>query len=94
MKVGDKYEKIIEKVGVDWENLALRLEFDYCVIETIKDNHSGRNKRNERSCQDMLCRWLDGEACQLVTWGRLVEAIRDIPRDTLATKVDKLLLHP
>ncbi len=93
LKVGDKHKKIIEKVGVNWERLALRLEFDHCVIATIKENFSGRDRRIERCCQDMLCRWLDGEACQPVTWGRLVQALREIEMGILAEEVDKLLLH-
>ena len=93
LKVNDKQKRIIPEIGVDWEKLALRLEFDHPVIETIKDNNSGRNERNEWSCQDMLRRWLDGGACRPVTWERLVEAIRDIPRDRLATEVEELLKH-
>ena len=92
LKVGSKQKRIIPELGVDWEKLAYRLEFDHNVIETIKDNNSGRNERNERSCQDMLRRWLDGEACQPVTWKRLVGAIRDIPNDKLATEIEELLL--
>ena len=93
LKIGNKHKRIISEVGVDWETLALILEFDHCVIETVKDNNSGRNERNERSCRDILRRWLDGEAGQPVTWGRLVESIRDIPRDTLAKEVEELLQH-
>ena len=93
LKVGDSRKRIIEEVGVDWEKLAYRLEFGHAVVRTIKENNSGKEERVESSCRDMLCRWLDGGACQPVTWERLVEAIRDIPRDTLATQVEELLLH-
>ena len=93
LKVLDKKKRIILEVGVDWEKLALRLEFDHNVIRTVKENNSGKDERIESSCRDMLCRWLDGEACQPVTWERLVEAIRDIPRDTLATEIEDFLLH-
>ena len=44
-----------------------------------------------KSCQEMLHRWLEGEACQPVTWGRLIEAIRDAELDTLARKIEELL---
>ena len=60
------------------------------MIEAVKDDNRGINAK---SCQDMLRRWLDGEACQPVTWKRLVEAIRDIPRDRLATEIEELLQH-
>ena len=94
LKVGDQpHQKIIEKVGVQWEDLAYRLEFDRSVVATIKENFSGRDRRTERCCQDMLHRWLDGEACQPVTWGRLVQALRDINMGRLAGKIDSLLLH-
>ncbi len=71
----------------------MMLEFDHNVVRTIKQNNSGKDEKIESSCQDMLGRWLDGKACQPVTWGRLVEAIRDIPRDMLATEIEDILLH-
>ena len=86
-----KDKRIIQEVGVDWEKLASRLQFDYKVIRTIKEDNSGHEERTEASCRDMLRRWLDGEACEPVTWERLVEAIRDIPLDTLATEIKQLL---
>ena len=90
LKVGSKHKRIIAELGVDWKMLALILQFDHNVIEAIKDDNRGIN---EKCCQDMLRRWLDGEACQPVTWERLVEAIRDIPREKLATEIDQLLSH-
>ena len=93
LKVGGRQKRIMLEVAADWEGLALLLEFDYSVIKLIRENNSGRDARTERCCQDMLCRWLDGEACQPVTWERLVEAIRDIPNDKLATEIQELLLH-
>ena len=93
LKVGNKCKKnIIAEIGVDWENLALLLEFDNSVIRIIRENHSGRNERIERSCQDMLHRWLDGEACQPVTWKRLIEALRGISNNKLAREIEQLLL--
>ena len=72
-----------------WEDLALFLEFDYDVIKIIRDN----NKRDTcvEACEEMLHRWLEGEACQPVTWGRLIEAIRDAELDTLARRIEELL---
>ncbi len=54
---------------------------------------SSLRRRIERCCQDMLYRWLDGEACQPVTWERVVQAIREIDKGILAEEVDKLLMH-
>ena len=89
LRAGDKCLRIIAELGVDWEELALLLEFDHNVVETIKEDNRGV----EKSCRDMLRRWLDGGACQPVTWERLVEAVRDIPRDRLATEIEELLCH-
>ena len=82
---------IITEVAVDWESLALLLDFDYNTIKIIREDNSGRNEKTERSCQDMLCRWLNGEACKPITWEKLIEAIRDIPRRKLASEIEQLL---
>ena len=91
LRVNSKCKRIIPELGVDWEKLAYCLEFHHHVLQTIKENNSGRDERIERCCQDMLCRWLDGEGSQPATWRRLVEGIRDIPRERLATELEQLL---
>ncbi len=90
---GGKQKRIMVAVAAKWEELAMLLEFDYCVVKVIRENNRGRDAMTERCCQDMFCRWLDGEACQPVTWERLVQAIRDLPNDTLATDIETLLMQ-
>lgn len=86
---GDKQLRIIQQVGVGWKKLASILLFDHNVLEAIeKDTHY----RNEEACQETFRRWLNGEACQPVTWGRLVQALEDAQRRTLANEVRKRLM--
>ena len=88
-----KHKRIMQEVGAKWEELAILLEFEYCVIKLIKSDNSGKHGMTELCCQELLARWLDGEACQPVTWGKLVEVIRNLPNDRLATEIEQLLLH-
>ncbi len=90
---GGKKKRIMAEVGAKWDELALLLEFDFCVIGLIRENNRGRDAIAERCCQDLFRRWLDGEACQPVTWGRLLEAIKDLENHRLATEIEELLMH-
>ena len=89
LKVGGEKLQIIQKVAVLWEDLALLLEFDYGVIKIIREDT--KHDTCVKSCEEMLYRWLEGEACQPVTWGRLIQAIRDVELDTFARRIEKLL---
>ena len=84
LKVGSKQLKLVQRIGVDWKQLGLALEFDYDLIEIIERNS---HYRIEESCYELLNRWLDGEACQPTTWARLIEALRDAEYSELAIQL-------
>ena len=71
----------------DWENLGLALEFDFDVIKSIEIDALCKT---EKCCRELLNRWLNGEACQPVTWKRLIEAISDAERGELASELEQL----
>ena len=79
---------MVQSVGVDWKRLGLALEFDYNVLKTIERN---AHFVVEESCLELLHRWLDGEACDPITWDRLIEALRDAEHAKLAIQLEHLL---
>lgn len=80
--------KIIQKLGVDWTKVASSLQFEYSVVSTIEFDYS---HRTEQACEQMFHRWLNGEACETITWERLIEAFYDSEHAVLADKVKKML---
>ena len=80
---------IVQKVATRWEDLALFLDFNYDVIKIIRDDN--KHESCVKACQDMLHRWLEGEACHPITWGRLIEAISDAELATFARKLKEFL---
>ena len=89
LEVGDKNLKIIQKVGVSWRDVAYALEFDDDLVKNIE--HNTLNKDCVAACYETFRRWLRGEACQPLTWGRLIEALKDAERDTLARELEHML---
>ena len=84
--------KVIEQVSPVWEWLAYALRFNPAVVETIKLNN---HYQYDRACMDMFGRWLEGKACQPVSWETLMAALRDSgERDLkkLAAVLDAALL--
>ena len=78
--------KVIKKVAVDWTKVALCLEFDSSVIRVIEYDYP---HMTERACEEMFERWLSGEACQPITWKRLIQALNDAEHGVLAQKLKK-----
>ena len=64
--------------------VALALRFDYSVIRSIERDSL---HVTEDACEEMFERWLNGEACEPVTWERLVQALDEAEHATLARKV-------
>ena len=79
---------VIQKVASRWEDLALFLDFDYSLIKIIRED---KKQDCVKACQEMLHRWLEGEACRPITWGRLIEAMSDAEMDTFARNLEQLL---
>ena len=90
MRAGDRKVKVVQNVAADWKKLGLALEFDHKVLRKIE-----RDARfiAEDSCLELLSKWLDGEACQPVTWSRLIEAIKDAEHTKLATQLEQFFTH-
>ena len=80
--------KVMQNVGVDWKLLGLNLQFDHSVLKAIEKN---THFITEDSCLELLGRWLNGEACQPITWARLIQALKDIEHSTIAIHLEKLL---
>ena len=75
-------------MGISWKNLGLALEFNYDQIQAIeRDSHF----KTQESCLNLLHRWLNGEACQPISWERLLEALREVELPALATELEQLL---
>ena len=91
LKVSSEQLRIIQEVAIKWEKLALHLKFPDRVIEIIKKDH---RHSSEDACREMLRRWLAGESGQEVTWGQLIEALKDMQRSILAEAVQQLLHKP
>ena len=89
MKVGDQQLEIVQCVGVDWKRLGLALHFDYNVIEAIE---SSCLHQVHDCCCKLLHKWLNGEACQPVTWARLIEALRDAKHSKLAKNLMEIFI--
>ena len=89
LAVGGEKVRVVQEVAVHWKDLAMALRFDYSLIKIIRED----NKHDScvEACEDMFHRWLEGEACQPVTWERLIEALKDIDQSTLGGTVHRLL---
>lgn len=81
LKIGAKQLRVAQTVGVKWMELGLALQFDHNVLTAIEAD----NSQTSRRCQELLRRWLDGEACHPITWVRLIEALNDAEHGNLAT---------
>ncbi|XP_066264255.1 uncharacterized protein [Branchiostoma lanceolatum] len=57
------FDKVVDRVSSDWDNLARKLKFTENQIDGIE----GKRKCNERRCREMLRKWRDrdGEAATL-----------------------------
>ena len=69
--------------------MALALEFDHHALGRIKYNT--RNDDCVESCREVFSLWLDGEACQAVSWKRLIMALNVIEFGVLASELEQAL---
>ena len=90
LKVGGQRLRIIQKVAAVWDVLAGVLEFDDEIVEIIRRDTEGCSC--EKSCREIFRRWLNEEACQPVTWERLIEALNDAEKGELASQIRELLI--
>ena len=88
LKVDGQPLKIIQRIGLNWQKVAYRLKFSHEVVETIENDHH----KTEKACEDMLRRWLNGEALEVkITWEVLIEAICDAELSELGGRVKEWL---
>ena len=88
LKAGWERLSVVEQVAANWKTLGLALHFEHSVLETIdRDVHF----QSEDACQKLLSRWLDGKACHPITWERLLKALKDAKKHTLAEKLKQNL---
>ena len=86
LNIGDQQLRIAHTVGADWQQLGLALHFDHNLIRSIERDNPLRTRE---CCLDLLGRWLNGEACQPITWARLIQALKDAEHSTLARKLER-----
>lgn len=91
LNIGPESLRLIQKLSARWRNLAYALEFHDDVVDIIK--HDTQQLGCEESCHQTFCRWLGGEGCQPITWGRLIEALRDAEHAELAAQLQHFFLH-
>lgn len=89
LKIDGERVRIIQKIGIAWQRVALSLGFDHSVLDTIQYDHP---HRTEAACTEMLKRWLNREACEAITWQRLLEALEDAEHSELAKKLKQWLI--
>ena len=69
--------------------MALALEFDHHAMGRIKYNT--RNDDCVESCREVFSLWLNMEACQPVSWKRLITALNVIEFGNLASELHQSL---
>ena len=80
--------RVMETVAAHWEELAVALGFDWCVVEAIqRDTHF----QTASACHQILQRWLEEKGLHPVNWHTLTQALIDTSYPKLATDVRELL---
>ena len=83
----EKKIKVHEQIGIKYHELgAFLLDDDNGVMtEVIATNH---NNNADNINREILSKWLQGLGKQPVTWSTLIEVLRDIDRNDLATDIE------
>ena len=81
---------MIKTVAVRWVELAIALDFEFSVIETVQSNYS----KAELACISILNRWMNGEGQQPATWNTLIKALKDAEYRNLAEDLRRELGPP
>ena len=84
---GGNIVEVIDKTAASWEKLALALHFEGHILEIVNRDHTSV----VRACQDVLSRWLRGEARQPVNWNTLIESLREIKFIVLGEELELAL---
>ena len=81
--------KIIREVAGMWEWMAGRLGLSDTEVIIIQRNHPNDV---ESACTDMFRRWLAGRG-QPVTWQTLINSLRELHLNVVASRLEDILLH-
>jgi len=89
MKILNKH--VIPKVNTKWYDLGLELLDDEYAgeLETIHKDY--RNDGSKTCCQKMFSKWL--ETRDDASWDQLIEAMRTIKLNSIASDVEQLLVQ-
>ena len=82
--------RVIKTVAPKLVRLAIALNFDYSVIETVQHDQS----EAELACISILNQWMRGEGQQPATWNTLIKALRDADYCNLAEDLRRELGSP
>ena len=89
LKVGNNQFKIINEICYKWKAMAYALEFHHNLVGRIE--YDTQMKGCVESCREVFSLWLDGEACQPISWKRLITALNVIEFGTLASELHQSL---
>ena len=81
---------MIKTIAPNLVKLAIALDFDYSVIETVQRNQP----EAELACISILSRWMNGEGQQPATWNTLIKALKDADYRNLAERLRRELGPP
>ena len=82
--------KIVTEVAGDWEQMAQRLDFSEPEVIIIRRSHPNDV---ESACTDMFERWLAGEHRQPVTWQTVVDCLKELDLNVVASDLDNILYY-
>ena len=80
--------KIVTEVAGRWEQMARRLDLKEPEVIIIRRNHPNDV---ESACTDMFGRWLAGKHRQPVTWQTVIDCLKEIDLNVVASDLEDLL---
>ena len=78
---------VIPFVATKWHDLGLELLNAKYELDDIEENY-GNNKKE--CCRKMFSKWLNTD--ELASWDKLIEALRIIQLNNVASDIEQLLL--
>ncbi len=84
---------IPQEIGVRYQKVGILLLEDEtgARIEAIADQHRGNA---ERINMDVFQKWINGNGKQPITWGTLVEVLKDAEFNSLASDIEEVKTSP
>ena len=86
---GGKAIRVIKSIAYKWEQLAYGLHFGPEEVETIRRDTF---HQTEPACEEVLGHWLRGEHRTPVTWGTLIQSLKDADFTVLAGDLEAALV--